>query len=65
MVIQVEVMAPEKPLDVNNSFKNIVLVDPIICKRPKLSSVLIWSVVIAKNTYLDLGLSVRTKNNYP
>jgi hypothetical protein len=65
MVIWVEVIAPEKPLDVNTSSKNIVHVDSIICKRPKISSVLIWSVAIAKNTYVDLGLSVRTKNNYP
>jgi hypothetical protein len=26
---------------------------------------LIWSVAIAKNNYVDLGLSVRTKNNLP
>ncbi len=65
MDIRVEVMAPENPLDVNTSSKNIVHVDSIICKRPKISSVLIWSVVIAKNPYVDLGLSVRTKNNYP
>jgi hypothetical protein len=51
------VIAPEKPLDVNTSSKNIVHVDSIICKRPKISSVLIWSVAIAKNTYVDLGLS--------
>jgi hypothetical protein len=61
MVIRVEVIAPEKPLDVNTSSKNIAHVDSIICKRPKISSVLIWSVAIAKNTYVDLGLSVRTK----
>ena len=65
MVIRVEVIAPEKPLDVNISSKNIAHVDSIICKRPKISSVLIWSVAIAKNTYDDLGLSVRTKNSYP
>jgi hypothetical protein len=65
MVIRVEVIAPEKPLDVNTFSKNIVHVDSIICKRPKISSVLIWPVAIAKNTYVDLGLSVRTKNNYP
>ena len=65
MVIRVEVIAPEKPLDVKTSSKNIIHVDFIICKRPKISSVLIWSVAIAKNTYVDLGLSVRTKNNYP
>ncbi len=65
MVIRVEVIAPEKLLDVNTSSKNIAHVDSIICKCPKISSVLIWSVAIAKNTYVDLGLSVRTKNNYP
>jgi hypothetical protein len=65
MVIRVEVIAPEKPFDVNTSSKNIVNVDFIICKRPKISSVLIWSVAIAKNTYVDLGLSVRTKNSHP
>ena len=26
---------------------------------------LIWSVAIAKNNYVDLGLSVRTKNKLP
>jgi len=65
MVIRVEVIAPEKPLDVNTSSKNIIHVDFIICKRPKISSVLIWSVAIAKNTYVDLGLSVRTQNSHP
>jgi hypothetical protein len=59
------VIAPEKPLDVNTASKNIVHVDFIICKRPKISSVLIWSVAVAKNTYVDLGLSVRTKNSHP
>ncbi len=56
MVIRVEVIAPEKLLDVKKPSKNIVHVDFIICKRPKISSVLIWSVAIAKNTYVDLGL---------
>jgi len=65
MVIRVEVIGPEQPLDVNTSSKNITHVDSIICKRPKISSVLIWSVAIAKNTCVDLGLSVRTRNNYP
>jgi hypothetical protein len=65
MVIRVEVIAPEKLLDVNISSKNIIHVNFIICKRPKISSVLIWSVAIAKNTYVDLGLSVRTKNSHP
>ncbi len=65
MVIRVEVIAPEKPLDVNNLSKNIVHVDSIICKRPKISFMLIWSVAIAKNNYVDLGLLVRTKNNCP
>jgi len=65
MVIRVEVIAPEKPLVVNNSSKNIIHVDSIICKRPKISFMLIWSVAIAKNNYVDLGLTVRTKNNYP
>jgi hypothetical protein len=37
MVIRVEVIAPEKPLDVNTSSKNITYVDSIICKRPKIS----------------------------
>ncbi len=58
-------IAPEKPLDVNTSSKNIIHVDSIICKRPKISSVLIWSVAITKNTDVDLGLSVSTKNSYP
>jgi hypothetical protein len=65
MVIRVEVIAPEKPFDVNTSSKNIIHVDFIICKHPKISSVLIQSVAIAKNTYVDLGLSVRTKNSHP
>ena len=65
MVIRVEVIAPEKPLDVNNLSKNIVHVDSIICKHPKISFMLIWSVAIAKNNYVDLGLLVRTKNNCP
>ncbi len=65
MVIRVEVIAPEKPLDVNTSSKNITHVDSIICKRPKIRFMLIWPVAISKNTYVDLGLSVRTKNNYP
>ena len=65
MVIRVEVIAPEKPLDVNNLSKNIVHVDSIICKRPKISFLLTWSVAIAKNNYVDLGLSVRTKNKLP
>jgi hypothetical protein len=65
MVIRVEVIAPENPLDVNNFSKNIAHVDFIICKHPKISSMLIWSVAIAKNTYVDLELSVRTKNSYP
>jgi hypothetical protein len=62
MVIRVEVIAPEKPLVVNTSSKNIISVDSIICKRPRISFVLTWSVAIAKNNYVDLGLSVRTKN---
>jgi hypothetical protein len=62
MVIRVEVIAPEKPLDVNTVSRKI---SSIICKRPKISFVLIWPVLISKNTYVDLGLSVRTKNNYP
>jgi hypothetical protein len=48
MVIRVEVIAPEKPLDVNNFSKNIVHVDSIICKHPKISFMLIWSIAIAK-----------------
>jgi hypothetical protein len=60
VVIRVEVIAPEKLLELNNSSKNIAHVDSIICKR----FMLIWSVAIAKNNYVDLGLSVRTKNNY-
>ena len=50
MVIPVEVIAPEKPLDANTSSKNIAYVDFTICKRPKISSVLIWPVAISKNT---------------
>jgi hypothetical protein len=65
MVIRVEVIAPEKPLDVNTSSKNIIHVDSIICKHPKISFMLIWPVAISKNTYVDLGLSVRTQNTYP
>ncbi len=65
MVIRVEVITQEKPLDVNTSSKNIIHVDSIICKCPNISFMLIRSVAIAKNTHVDLGLSVRTKNNYP
>ncbi len=50
MVIRVEVIAPENPLDANTSSKNIAYVDFNICKCPKISSVLIWPVAISKNT---------------
>jgi hypothetical protein len=43
MVIQVEVIAPENPLDANTSSKKIAYVDSTICKRPKISSVLIFT----------------------
>jgi hypothetical protein len=49
MVIRVEVIAPE-PLDANTSSKNIAYADFTVCKRPKISSVLIWPVAISKNT---------------
>ncbi len=64
-VIQVEVIAPEKPLDVNTFSKNNPNVDFTICVVSKISLCGYGQLRYPKILHVDLGLSVKTKNNSP
>jgi hypothetical protein len=64
-VIRVEVIAPEKPLDANTSSKNNLNVNFNICKHLKISLCGYGQLRYPKILYVDLGLSVKTKNNCP
>jgi hypothetical protein len=64
-VIRVEVIAPEKPLDVNTFSKNNPIVDFTIYNCLKISLCGYGQLRYPKILYVDLGLSVKTKNNCP
>ena len=60
-VIQVEVIAPEKPLDVNTFPKNNPNVDFTIYNCLKISLCGYGQLQYPKILYVDLGLSAKTK----
>ncbi len=64
-VIRVEVIAPEKALDVNTFPKNNPNVDFTIYNCLKISPCGYGQLRYPKILYVDLGLSVKTKNNCP
>ena len=64
-VIRVKVVAPEKLLDVNTFPKNNPDVDFTIYDCLKISLCGYGQLRYPKKLYVDLGLSVKTKNNCP
>jgi hypothetical protein len=64
-VIQVEVIAPDKPLNANTSSKNNLNVDFTICNCLKISLCGYGQLQYPKILYVDLELPVKTKNNCP